>query len=149
MFAFAPRMSAIGLASGLIVLAGAAVADQALIDYREAVMESIGGHTQALVAIVKGEVPYTEDAKIHARAIEPLSAMAQHIFPEASRTGKTHALPAIWEKPEDFKKALSAFQTAAADLAKTADSPPSDLAGPLSAMLKTCKGCHDDFRKKE
>lgn len=124
-------------------------ADQELIDYREAVMESIGGHTAALVAIVKGNVPYTQDAPLHARAIEPLAKMAGHIFPPDSKTGKTEALPAIWEQPEKFQKAMAAFQTAAADLAKAADGKPSDLAAPVGALAKTCKSCHDDFRKKD
>ncbi len=59
------------------------------------------------------------------------------------------ALPAIWEQPEKFQKAQAAFDTAAADLAKAADSPPRELAAPLSALVKACKGCHDDFRKKD
>ena len=111
-------------------------------------MESIGGHTTALVAIVKGNVPYTQDAPVHARAIEPLAKMAEHIFPPDSQTGKTDALPAIWEQPQKFQQALAAFQTAAADLAKAADGEPSDLAAPVGALAKACKGCHDDFRKK-
>lgn len=124
-------------------------ADQALIDYRNAVMESIGGHTSALVAIIKGNVPYKEDAAVHARAIEPLAKMAGHVFPPESKTGKTDALPAIWEQPEKFQKSLAAFQTAAADLAKVADGQPGDLAAPVSALAKACKACHDDFRKKD
>jgi cytochrome c556 len=142
-------LSRIGLAAGLVVSTGSAFADQAEIDYRQAVMHSIGGHTQALAAIIKGQVPFTEDAKIHARAIEPLATIAGHVFPETSRTGKTEALPAIWEKPGEFKKALGTFQTAAAQLAKVADEAPSAMAGPFSNLAKACKGCHDDFRKKE
>ena len=137
------------IAAALMLAPLAAGADQALIDYRQAVMESIGGHTSALVAIVKGNVPYKEDAAVHARAIEPLAKMAEHVFPAASKTGKTDALPAIWEQPEKFQKALAAFQTAAADLAKAADGQPGDLAAPVSALAKACKACHDDFRKKE
>lgn len=138
-----------GLIVGLVCSSAAASADQALIDYREAVMESIGGHTQALAAIIKGDVPYAEDARLHATAIEPLAKIAQHIFPPESRTGKTEALPAIWEKPEKFKEALTAFQTAAADLATAADGDVKSLAGPFGALAKACKGCHDDFRKKD
>ena len=144
------RLLSSGTIAAMIILLPQAVrADQALIDYRAAVMESIGGHTSALVAIVKGNVPYTEDAAVHARAIEPLAKMAGHIFPEDSKTGKTEALPAIWEQPEKFKKALAAFQTAANDLAKVADAQPGDLAAAVSVLAKACKGCHDDFRKKD
>ena len=137
------------VAVALTVVPHAVRADQDLIDYREAVMELIGGHTTALVAIVKGNVPYTQDAPVHARAIEPLAKMAEHIFPPDLQTGKTDALPAIWEQPQKFQQALAAFQTAAADLAKAADGEPRDLAAPVSALAKACKGCHDDFRKKD
>ena len=137
-----------GLVLSLVCLSAAASADQALIDYRQAVMDSIGGHTQALAAIIKGDVPYAEDASLHATSIEPLSKIAGHIFPPESSTGKTDALPAIWEKPEKFKEALTAFQTAAAELAKAADGEVKSLAAPFGNLAKTCKGCHDDFRKK-
>lgn len=145
----APRLSGAALGVVLALSPGLASADQAQIDYREAVMESIGGHMKALVAIVKGNVPYTQDAPVHARAIQPLAEMAGHIFPPESQTGKTEALPAIWEKPEKFKAAMTAFQTAAADLAKAADGDPTALAGAVGALGKTCKGCHDDFKKKD
>jgi cytochrome c556 len=137
------------IAGVLLLSPQAARADQALIDYRQAVMHSIGGHTSALAAIVKGEVPFTQDAPLHASSIAPLAKIAPHVFPPESKTGKTEALPAIWEQPEKFQKALTAFQTAAADLARAADQPPRELAGPLSALSKACKGCHDDFRKKD
>ncbi|HYN38988.1 MAG TPA: cytochrome c [Rhodospirillales bacterium] len=143
------RLSSALLAASCSLAPLAARADQPLIDYRNAVMESIGGHMSALVAIVKGEVPYTQDAPLHARAIAPLATMAGHVFPPGSKTGKTDALPAIWEQPEKFQKAMTAFQTAAADLAKAADGSPADLAAPVSALGKACKGCHDDFRKKD
>lgn len=142
-------LPAAAIAAALMSVPLAARADQALIDYRKAVMESIGGHTSALVAIVKGNVPYKEDAAVHARAIEPLAKMAGHVFPANSKTGKTEALPAIWEQPEKFEKTLAAFQAAAADLAKFADGQPADLAPPVSALAKSCKACHDDFRKKD
>lgn len=144
---FRPTYAVVAVALALVPTAGRA--NQDLIDYRNAVMESIGGHTKALVAIVKGNVPFTEDAAVHARAIEPLSQMAGHIFPPDSRTGKTDALPAIWEQPDKFKQALTAFQTAAAALAKAADGEPRALAAPVGDLAKACKGCHDDFRKKD
>lgn len=143
------RLPHVLAAATLALVPVAAQADQNLIDYRNSVMESIGGHTTALVAIVKGNVPFTEDAAVHARAIEPLSKMVGHIFPSDSRTGKTEALPAIWEQPEKFQQAVTTFQTAAAALAKAADSQPRDLAAPVSDLAKACKGCHDDFRKKD
>lgn len=126
----------------------AVTADEAVHKYRESVMKAVGGHTTALAAIVKNEVPFDGDLKAHAVALNQLVPMTDHIFPEGSGGGETEALPAIWERPEDFKKAVRAFQTAAADLAAAADGGPKAAAPALGALAKSCKSCHDDFRKK-
>ncbi|MBK8175558.1 MAG: cytochrome c [Rhodospirillales bacterium] len=137
------------IACGCALVSSAAFADQAKIDYRKSVMEAIGGHTSALAAIIRGNVPYTEDASVHAKAIAPLAKLSTHIFPEDSKTGKTEALAAIWEKPDAFKKAMDSFQEAADKLALAADDEPKVLAAALGGLGKTCKGCHDDFREKD
>lgn len=124
-------------------------ADEAMFKYRESVMKAVGGHTSAIAAIVKNEVPFNDDLKAHAVALDGLAKMTGHIFPEGSAVGKSEALPAIWEKPEAFKKAVVAFETAAADLAVAADGGPKAAAPALGALAKSCKGCHDDFRKKD
>lgn len=124
-------------------------ADQAMIDYREAVMDAIGGHTKALASLIKGTVPLPDQASVHARALGSLAQIVPTLFPEDSREGKTEALPAIWEKPEDFKKAVMAFQTAAEGLSQVADSSPREMAPAFGALAKTCKGCHDNFKKKD
>ncbi len=126
-----------------------ASADEAMFKYRQSVMEAVGGHTTAIAAIVKNEVPLAEDLKAHAIALNSLAKMTGHIFPEGSTTDKSEALPAIWEKPEKFKKAVTAFQTAAADLVVAVDGGPKAAAPAVGALVKSCKSCHDDFRKKK
>lgn len=61
--------------------------------------------------------------------------------------GDTKAKSEIWSDPTGFKKDIDAFQQAAAKLA--------DVAGDANAFKssfgdlgKTCKSCHDDYRKK-
>ena len=39
------------------ILAGTAAADEGMIKYRQSVMQAVGGHTGAVVGILKGEVP--------------------------------------------------------------------------------------------
>lgn len=131
-----------------LLVASAAVAKEPIVEYRESVMEAIGGHTGALKQLITGKVDFADDARTHVLGIEALSKMVDHLFPAGSDKGETDALPAIWEKPAEFKKAVEAFQLAAADLAKQADAAPSAMAPAFGALVKTCKGCHDDFKKK-
>lgn len=95
-----------------------------------------------------GEVAFNEDAKAHALAFAELSKMPPKLFPEGSGTGKSSALPAIWEKPEDFRRAMTAFEVAAADPGKAATTDPKAVGPAVDALGKTCKGCHDTFRKE-
>ncbi|MEP7222865.1 MAG: cytochrome c [Novosphingobium sp.] len=61
---------------------------------------------------------------------------------------KADALPAIWEKPADFKLAASRLVAATRDF-KSA-SATGDIAKvrvAMGAVGQACKGCHDNFRK--
>jgi cytochrome c556 len=129
-------------------MAPVALAKEPIAEYRQAIMDAIGGHTGALKQIITGKVAFPQSARVHAEALAALAKMAEPVFPAGSGAD-TDALPAIWEKPEAFAKAMAAFQTAAADLGKQAGAPPADMANAFGALVKTCKGCHDDFRKKD
>jgi len=144
----APLACAACIASAVGLAAAPAFSDEAIIKYRQDVYQSIGGHMGALVAIVKGQVPFTEDAQAHANGLNQLAQISGHVFPEGSDTGaKTEALPVIWEKPEEFQKRVDAFQIAAANLADVAGSDPAQLAKAVQELGGTCKACHDDFRE--
>lgn len=139
-------------AMAVAVAAISAFADEAAaIKYRQSVMAAVGGHTQALGAIVKGEVAHAGDVKGHVAALNDLAAMSAHIFPTAPETEKSDLLPAAWEKPQEFKAALVAFETTAGNLAKAAaaDPTPRGIAPAFGDLAKACKGCHDQFKKKD
>lgn len=142
-----PALAAAAVATGV---AGAALADQGAIEHRQAIMKAVGGHTAATAAIVKGKVPFTGDVKGHAHALVELAKIAGNVFPPESAKGESDTLPAVWEKPEAFKKSYQAFVDAADALAKAAEGDdPKAVAGALGNLGKSCKGCHDDFRKKK
>lgn len=66
--------------------------------------------------------------------------------PDSGR--KTHALPAIWQRPAEFAKAADAAVGATRRLQIAAAS--GDLARIKTAAAQagsTCKNCHDQFRK--
>ena len=141
----------IGLVSGALGLglaAGPASANEAAVKYRQSVMSALGGHMGAIVAIVKGQVDHKDHLAGHADAIAAIGKMAKDIFPEDSMEGAdTRALPAIWEKPEDFAKAVSAFETASANFAKAASGGDMAAVGAALGQLgQSCGGCHKPFR---
>lgn len=120
----------------------------ALIRYRQGVMKVIGGHMQALSTIMRGNV-YADDFELHARGLAEAATVVGTIFPEGSGTGKTKALPKIWQEPNEFRKHIDEFQTAAARLAEVAKAGDrSAFGGAMQDLGKACKGCHDEFRKE-
>lgn len=145
----APAAAVIATAlAAVLAPASPAVAKEPIADYRHAIMEAIGGHTGALKEIITGKVPFEASARVHAEALAALAKMSEPLFPPGS--GKdSHARPEIWEKPEAFAKAMAAFQRAAADLGGQAGAAPAAMAPAFEALVKSCKNCHDDFRKKD
>ena len=136
---------------GLIVmlLAGAAGADDsAAVKYRQNTMKAVGGHMGAVAAIAKGEVDHKGELPVHVSSLAALSGIVPDLFGPDAKGGD--ALPEIWAKPDDFKKRLSAFRTAAQDLdAMVKGGDMTNFGKALGALGNACKGCHDDFRKKE
>ena len=120
------------------------------IKYRQGVMKAVAGHMGAIAGIVKGEVDYTAHLSAHADAVADIGKSVGDLFPDGSDQGDTKALPAIWEKPDQFGKAVDAFQTASMNLAEAAGSGDLNAVGAaLGAIGKTCGGCHDAFRQKK
>lgn len=136
----------------LILALGANIAQadpETVQKYRESVMKAIGGHMGAMVNGLKGPV-LPEYLGLHAKAMTDLAEMAPHIFPEGSGGAKTEALPAIWEKPDDFKNRMVDFVSAARAMdSAVAGSEMSAIGMALKDLGKTCKACHDDFKKKD
>ncbi|MEE8187849.1 MAG: cytochrome c [Kiloniellales bacterium] len=148
---------AILAAAALVVgFAGQALAvnePQNVIKYRQAVMKAIGGHTGAIVGVVKGEVSYVDHVPAHARAIGDLSKQIGGLFPEGTSQFEfpnTRALPELWDDKAKFDAAVKALQAEAAKMVEVAGS--GDL-GAIGAQLqnlgKACGGCHKPFRAKK
>ena len=125
-----------------------------LIKYRKATMTAIGGHMGALGAMAKGEVSFTDEAVLHARAISEMSQSLLRLFPEGSGyevDKTTNALPAVWERWSDFEAAVKSLQEESAEMVTVAES--GDAAAfreQVGALGRDgCSNCHDDFRYKE
>ncbi len=135
-------------------LASAADEPVNLIKYRQATMKAIGGHMGALGAMAKGEVSFTDEAALHARAINDMSQNLLRLFPEGSGyevDNKTNALPAIWERWADFETAVKALQDESAKMITVAESGDTAAFGQQIGALGRdgCTNCHDTFRYKK
>lgn len=143
-------------ALGLILAVGPTVgADPAknVVEYRGAVMKSLAGHAGAIVKVVKGEVPYGEHVGRHATAIAETAPVMRDIFPEGSGQdaySDSRALPAIWEKPDEFDTVVEDFVAAAEAFGEAGQSD--DRQTVIKAFKKlgdSCGACHEDFRKEK
>jgi len=120
------------------------MADEGAAEYREHVMESIGGHMQASADILQQKVPHQDHLRLHVAALADMAGIARTLFPEGSEGGD--ALPAIWENPDDFSNRLTAFEDAAAEL-KIAMDDGGNIGPALQKVGQACKGCHDNYRE--
>ena len=128
----------------------AETAPEDAVDYRHAVMESLGSHTHAFFLIFAGKVDQRDQMATHANAIAAVGTEIGTLFPEGSDVGHSHALPLIWEEPEQFNEAVQNAEIAtAAFAAAVATGDQKAIAGGFKALGEACKGCHDRYREDD
>jgi cytochrome c556 len=120
--------------------------------------EDIGGHWKPLAAFAKGGVGTLADVEKNAMAIVALSKKIPSHFPKDTGRGKypdklTRALPAIWEKPEEFSKAAQGLAEGSEKLAQLAKEGKTDevvdMIGKSGSFNRTrigCADCHKNFQ---
>ncbi len=118
------------------------------IDYRQSVMTVISTHFGRIGSAIKGDTPYNkEEVAKNTAIVAMLSTLPWQAFGPDTEGGK--AQTDIWSDNAKFKVAADKMQLATANLNVAAQS--GDLASvkkAFSATGQTCKGCHDDFKKK-
>ena len=136
----------------LLFAAGAQAADPVdeAIEYRQAVMNVYYWNLNAMGNMAKGKVPF--DAAVFARHAKDLAAATQlelmAAFPEDSVNDDSDASDTIWldwEKFQDKHKALGEQAAKLAEVAAGGDEAA--MKEQFGATGKTCKGCHDDYKK--
>ena len=128
-----------------LLVAAPALADEGAMDYRHHAMEAIGGHTAAFFDILQGKVPHQEQLALHAGALADLSAIVGSLF-EVNAPGG-HALPEIWENPDDFAARVADFQQAAEGL-RDAIAAGGEIGPAARTLGGSCKSCHDSYREE-
>ncbi|MDR1969431.1 MAG: cytochrome c [Burkholderiaceae bacterium] len=120
------------------------------VKYRQAAFTLVGNHFGHLHAMIDGKVPY--DAKVaaeDANVIDTVGKLPWHAFGPGTDKGETRAKPEVWKDQAKFKEALEKAQAELPKFIAAAKSGSLDnLKAGFNSMARTCKGCHDDFRKE-
>ena len=118
------------------------------IKYRQSAFTVMANSFGKIGAVVKGEAPFNKDevAK-NAAVVATISTLPWQAFGPGTEGG--NALPAVWSDNAKFKSAGEKMQVAVANLNTAAQSGDQEaIKKAFGAAGATCKGCHDDFKKK-
>lgn len=127
----------------------AAMAQQDIIEQRKALMKANGRQAGILGRMLKGDDPF-DAAKVQV-AFAQFAETAQKfpaLFAENTRTGETRALPAVWEKRDDFVAAAAKFGKDVADY-KDKVATLDGLKAAMPVIGKNCGDCHQTFRRPQ
>jgi cytochrome c556 len=133
-----------------IAVAGSAWAADVVIKYRQDQMKVLGGHMGSIAAIMKKEVPFSDQLAVHAQGLAATAAFTEAVFKEQALSSKSAAKAEIWSDWERFAADAGALKQAADKLAQTAAA--NDQGAVRAAMAdvgKACKSCHDNFKTKK
>jgi cytochrome c556 len=156
---FASGVGRVALAAALLSCLGftlveAASPQAAQIKPRQDKLRDMGGALKAITdELKKPKVDWDNVIIPNTQTIKDRSAYLLNWFPQGSgpEAGvKTYALPAIWQKQDDFTKLGKAAQAEAVKLDQVANSKNLDaFKAEAVTMGKACKACHDDYRSKD
>ena len=156
---FASGVGRLALAAALLSCVGftlvqAASPQAAQIKPRQDKLRDMGGALKAITdELKKPKVDWDNVIIPNTQTIKDRSAYLLNWFPKGSgpEAGvKTYALPAIWQKQDDFTKLGKAAQAEAIKLDQVAASKDQNaLKAQALATGKACKACHDNYRSPD
>ena len=135
-------------ALAVVLFAPHAFAQQDAIEKRQKLMKENGAAAKA----IKGALESKDYATIETKAKDIGNNMdkVNDLFPKGSTSDKSRALPAIWEKWDEFSKNPAKVKKAANDVADAAKAKDDGaLAAKVKALGEACGGCHKNFRAEE
>jgi len=125
----------------------AVAAHDDVIKERQEAMKSIAGAAKGPGAALKGEAPF-DLAKIHESlaVFQKQAEQLKSLWPEGSDNGETAALPAVWQKRDDF---LARFDKMAADAKAALEKIKDEVSfkAEWPKVMSNCGGCHKEYRK--
>ncbi|MGE0725651.1 MAG: cytochrome c [Alphaproteobacteria bacterium] len=144
-----------GLAATVAVAAVATAqqSPQQVIEARQNAMKSFGAEMKAIGDGAKAGSLSKDEAVMRSKKLNDLANQAHSWFPRGSgpESGvKTRALPAIWEKPADYRAAIDKFGLETAKLVAAAETGQNaTVAAQHGEVGKACGACHNGFRARQ
>lgn len=122
---------------------------------RQAHMRLFSHNLGVLGNMARGNTEY--DAESATAAADNLNALAkldqQGYWPEGTSNAdypdKTKALPAVWEKMDEFHSHLDTLVEATASMQDAAGGGLESLQGQMKSLGGACGSCHQDFRQSD
>jgi cytochrome c556 len=137
-----------GLISGGVAVM--AIAQDAAIDKRTALMKSQGGYFKALNQTAKGELPFSPDTVKAAEGVVGTSKQIAVVFKDGAPGKGSAAKPEIWSDWADFEKAAKNLEAATPQLVAAAQSnDPAKLGEANKAVGAVCGTCHKAFKAEK
>ena len=132
----------------------AAPADSALIKSRQDKLRDMGGALKAIDdELKKRTVDWDNTILPNADTLQSRSSFLLNWFPKGSGPesgAKTYALPAVWQKNDDFIRLGKAAQAETVKLSQVAKAKDAAaLKAQAFAVGKACKACHDPYRSPD
>jgi cytochrome c556 len=143
------------LAAALALGATAAQAQDpaAVAKARHEHFKELGGAFKAVRDELKKPAPDMGVIKVNAKSLDALAAQLPTWFaPGTGRdvVAKSEALPAVWQKPDEFKKDAANLASAAHSFDAAAQSGNLDaVKAAVPAVGGACKACHEAFKAKD
>ena len=146
--------AAIVFSLSMSVIVQAASPETALIKSRQDKLRDMGGALKAIDDELKKGSPDWDNVILpNVDTLQGRSGFLLNWFPKGSgpESGvKTYALPAIWQKGDDFTKLAKTMQAEAAKFKQVAGSRNAGALREESVALgKSCKACHDNYRSPD
>jgi cytochrome c556 len=127
--------------------AGSAAAQSAAIAMRQEILGSFGSAVKEPGAMLRQEAPF--DLAVVQASLKKIAEGApklKTLFPDDSKTGAyTEALPAIWEKKDDFLKTVDQL-AASATAAGAAIKDEATFRSEWGKVSSNCRACHKVYR---
>ena len=149
--------ASIVLAAAAVTVAASASAQFAkpedAVKYRQSVMYVMSQHFGRIGAMASGKAPYDANAAVDSARI--VAMMAKLPWPGFSAATEkvnlpNRAKPEVWSDMAKFKQTGEHLVTETGKLLAAAETSNLDnLKTAFAATGKTCKSCHDDFRKDQ
>ena len=145
--------SAAIIAIAAVSISAVAASPAKTIEAREANFKAMGKAMKGLTEQLRSPTPDMAVIKASAAALSQAAPKVGGHFPKGTgpESGvKTHALPAIWEKPADFKAAVAKLQTGVKAMQAAAQSGNIDaVKAAVPGVGGACKGCHEQFKARD